>query len=230
VAGLLVILVVGFGPLASRWAPMLGVLAALTMTVANLVALRQREAIGLLAWSSIAQAGWVVAPLAAAGWDNEAARRASLVYLASYAAMTLATFTAVALVGRARATVGGGLALADFRGLARTEPLTAGLLVFALACLAGLPPGLVGLFAKLAAFSPVVGAGTMWLAVIMALNVALALAYYLRWAAAVFARPEGGVQPVSFRLSIPDGVAIGLTLTATVALSAAPTLVFRMVG
>ncbi len=230
VAGILLVLVVGFAPLASRWAPLLAVVAAVTMTVANLVALRQREAIGLLAWSSIAQAGWVVAPLAAAGWDSEAARRASVVYLVCYAAMTLATFTAVTLVGRARTTVGGGLALSDFHGLARTEPLTAGLLVFALACLAGLPPGLVGLFAKLAAFSPVVGGGQVWLAVIMALNVALALAYYLRWAAMVFARPEGGVEPISFRLSIPDGVAVGLTLTAIVVLSAAPTLVFHLVG
>ncbi len=66
-AGLVLILIVGFRPYTDVWGPILAVLAALTMTVGNLVALRQHRAVRLLAWSSIAQAGYMLAPLGAAG-------------------------------------------------------------------------------------------------------------------------------------------------------------------
>lgn len=240
-AGVLLVLTTAFAPLAGRWALPMGVLAALTMTVGNVVALRQRQAVALLAWSSIAHAGWVVAPLAAAGWSLPEASRASLVYLLAYVVMTLAVFTVVSIVARARSQAGqgAGLALEDFAGLTRAHPLAAASLVFALACLAGLPPGLVGLFAKLGVFSPVVASGQMWLSVVLALNVVIALAYYLRWAAVVFtsrthvtSAPEGGHErnASGHRLNGAERAALLLTLAAAIVFSVAPTVLYRLVG
>lgn len=225
-AGLLLLLTFGFAPYAEVWAPLLAGLAAVTMTVGNLVALRQTDAVRVLAWSSIAQSGFILAPLAAGAGNLLSARSATLAYLLAYAVMNLAAFTVVAVVGRYRPR----LAVRDFRGLARTEPLTAAALAFALACLAGLPPGLLGLFAKVAVFGPPIEVGSIWLAVIMAVNVAIGLAYYLPWAASLWARPDVDAPPPSYRLSVPDGLALGATFAATVGLSVLPLGIFGSAG
>ncbi len=225
-AGLLLVLTHAFAPYAATWAPLLAALAALTMTVGNLAALRQTEAVRLLAWSSVAQSGFILAPLAAGAAHPGPARAATLAYLLAYAAMNLTAFTVVAVVGRHRP----GLLVRDYRGLARTEPLTAAALAFALACLAGLPPGLLGLFAKVAVFGPPVAAGATWLAVVMAVNVAIGLAYYLPWAASLWARPDPSAPPPSYRLSVPDGLALGASFAAVVTLSILPLGVFGSTG
>jgi NADH-quinone oxidoreductase subunit N len=141
----------------------------------------------------------------------------------AYGVMNLGAFSVVTLVGRHRPAN----LLADYRGLARTEPLTAFALAFALACLAGLPPGLLGLFAKVVVFRAPVDQGVGWLAVVMAVNVVIGLAYYLKWAASLYGRPEPGAHPPSYRISWSDGIAVGVTLGAAVWLSVAPGLVLR---
>src|SRR4051794_10385880 len=222
--GLAVLLTQGFAPYADVWAPAVAVLAALSMTVGNLVALRQRQAVRLLAWSSIAQSGYMLVPLGAAGkGDVAGVLPATVAYVLAYAVMNLGAFSVVTLVGRHRPAN----LLADYRGLARTEPLTAFALAFALACLAGLPPGLLGLFAKVVVFRAPVDQGVGWLAVVMAVNVAIGLAYYLKWAASLYVRPEPGAHPPSYRISWSDGIAVGVTLGAAVWLSVAPGLVLR---
>lgn len=218
VVGLVLVLAVAFPAYADRWAPALAVVAALTMTVGNLVALRQRHAVRLLAWSSVAQSGYVLLPLGTAGHDLGRAVDATVAYLLAYAAMNLLAFGVVVLVGRHRPAQ----RLADYRGLWRTEPLTAFGLALALACLAGLPPGLLGLFAKVVVFQAPVAAGSAWLAIVMAVNVVIGLVYYLAWAALLVATPERGAVPPSYRISVPDGLAVGAALGATVALSVAP--------
>ena len=89
-------------------------------------------------------------------------------------------------------------------------------LAFALACLAGLPPGLLGLFAKVVVFQAPVEQGTGWLAVVMAVNVVIGLYYYLAWAASLYGRAGGdgapALRPPSYRISWSDGTAIGITL------------------
>jgi NADH-quinone oxidoreductase subunit N len=137
--------------------------------------------------------------------------------------MNLAAFAVVTLVGRHRETN----LLADYRALGRTEPLTAFALAFALACLAGLPPGLLGLFAKVVVFQVPVDQGAGWLAVVMAVNVVIGLYYYLAWAAALYARPAEDARPPSYRISWSDGVAIGMTLGAAVWLSVLPDPILR---
>ena len=187
-AGLILVLTVAFGPLRNVWGPVVAVLAAVTMTAGNLVALRQKTAMRLLAWSSIAQAGYMLAPLGVAA-GTPALREltaATVGYVAIYAAMNLGVFAVVSFVGW-RGRYGGGL-IEDYRGMVRDHPAAAIALAFFLACLAGLPPGLAGLFAKIVVFRGVLAGGYGWLAVIMAVNTVLGLYYYLAWASRLFAQ------------------------------------------
>ncbi|MDQ1620285.1 MAG: NADH-quinone oxidoreductase subunit [Actinomycetota bacterium] len=230
--GLALLVTQGFAPYADVWAPVVAVLAALTMTVGNLVALRQRHAVRLLAWSSIAQSGYILVPLGAAGkGDIDRVLPATVAYVLAYAVMNLGAFAVVTLVGRHRRAN----RLEDYRGLGRTEPLTAFALAFALACLAGLPPGLLGLFAKVVVFQAPVEQGTGWLAVVMAINVVIGLYYYLAWAATLYVSPGRDMaaqqaRPPSYRISWSDGVAIGITLGAALWLSVVPRMVLEALG
>ncbi len=225
--GLALLLTRGFAPYADIWGPTLAVLAALTMTVGNLAALRQTRAVRLLAWSSVAQSGYMLVPLGAAGVGHvDDVLPATVAYVLAYAVMNLGAFAVVTLVGRHRPAN----TLEDYRGLMRTEPLTAAALAFALACLAGLPPGLLGLFAKVVVFRAPVDRGVGWLAVVMAVNVALGLFYYLAWAARLFTRPESARRPPSYRISWSDGLAIGITLGAALWFSVAPGVLLRWPG
>ncbi|MFF0967572.1 NADH-quinone oxidoreductase subunit N [Streptomyces sp. NPDC003703] len=229
--GLILVTVVAFPSYADVWGPALAALAALTMTVGNAGALRQSAtraygAVRLLAWSSVGQAGYLLVPLAAAGYtdDPRGTVGSTVAYALMYAAVNLGAFAVAALVGRARP----GNRLADYRGLYAAHPVCALLLAFFLLCLAGLPPGVIGLFAKVTVFSAAVGAGLGWLAVLMAVNVVVALYYYLRWTALLFRAPEG--EPVRHRVPAPLTAALALTGVLGVALSGAPQLVLRFAG
>ncbi|MEU6403620.1 NADH-quinone oxidoreductase subunit N [Streptomyces sp. NPDC046985] len=226
--GLILVTVVAFPSYADVWGPALAVLAALTMTVGNVGALRQRgtraySAVRLLAWSSVGQAGYLLAPIAAAGYAEHPQRAvgSTVAYALMYAAVNLGAFAVAALVGRARP----GNRVADYRGLYAAHPLAALLLAFFLLCLAGLPPGVIGLFAKVTVFSAAVDAGLGWLAAVMAVNVVIALFYYLQWTALLFRAPEG--EPVRRRVPAPLTAALTLTGLLGVALSGAPQLVLR---
>ncbi|MFJ2906030.1 NADH-quinone oxidoreductase subunit N [Streptomyces sp. NPDC087212] len=226
--GLILVTVVAFPSYADVWGPALAVLAALTMTVGNAGALRQRttraySAVRLLAWSSVGQAGYLLVPIAAAASSGDADHSigSTLAYALMYAAVNLGTFAVAALVGRTHATN----RVADYRGLYATNPVAALLLAFFLLCLAGLPPGIIGLFAKVTVFSAAVDAGLGWLAVVMAVNVVIALFYYLRWTALLFSIPEG--EPHKHRFPAPLTAALALTGAVGIALSGAPQLILR---
>ncbi|MEU7989096.1 NADH-quinone oxidoreductase subunit N [Streptosporangium canum] len=178
-AGLILILVAALRGQIAVWAPLVAIIAALTMTVGNLLALRQRHAVRLLAWSSVAQSGYILAPL---GVRDDEAASASIAYLVFYAAMNLGAFAVVMLVSR-RGARGG---LDDYRGLAFRNPAAGLALAFFLICLAGLPPGLAGLFAKVVVFRELVDGGGAWLALVMAANTVVGLYYYVAWAARIF--------------------------------------------
>ena len=226
--GLALLLTEGFGPYVERWAPAVALVAAVTMTVGNLAALRQTSAVRLLAWSSVAQSGYMLVPLgSAAAGEIDTVLPATVAYVLAYAVMNLGAFSVVTLVGRHRLANH----LADYRGLGRTEPLSAFALAFALACLAGLPPGLLGLFAKIVVFRAPVDQGVGWLALVMAVNVVVGLYYYLAWAASMYAgragEPADNSAPPTYRISWSDGVAIGMTLGAALTLSVVPDTILR---
>lgn len=172
----------------------LAVVALASMTLGNLVALAADDPVRLLAWSTVAQGGWVLLPVAVLGPEGIAA---AVTYLLVYAAATLAVFAVAAAVHSGQEGAG-ERTLAAYRGLGRSRPLLAGALGLGLLTLAGLPPGIAGLFAKIVALRPVVGAG-YWLVVAVAvLNVVVGVAVYLRWLLVlVVAGPTPGAEPAA---------------------------------
>lgn len=227
-AGLILVLVGALSGRAGTWAPIVAVLSALTMSVGNLLAMRQRSAVRLLAWSSVAQSGYILAPLAVItaggvsapeGVSAMSGASASVAYLIIYAAMNLGAFAVVMLVSR----VNERNELDDYRGLAFRSPVAAVALAFCLICLAGLPPGLAGLFAKVVVFREIVGGGMGWLAVVMAVNTVIGLYYYIVWTARLFTpEPVAGVR---MRFSA-TWVAVGLAVVVAVVFSVVPQVVF----
>jgi NADH-quinone oxidoreductase subunit N len=215
--GMMLVLGLAMPSFADVWAPVVAVMAALTMTVGNVLALRQQNAVRLLAWSSVAQAGYILVPFGAAAASRDALA-ASMGYLAIYAVVNLGAFAVAAVVGtrypRQRLT--------DYRGLIRQEPGAGWPLAFALLALAGLPPGIVGLFAKVVVFESAARPVT-WLAVVMAVNVAIGLVYYARWLRELFL-PSDVEDGSTYDVPNGVGVAIGMTVTAGVLFSVFPGL------
>jgi NADH-quinone oxidoreductase subunit N len=192
VVAVLYVVVIGLRPWLDVVGPALAGFAVLTMTVGNLVALRQRRMVRLLAWSSVAQAGYILAPLGgfavATGRTADAlalAVTATVAYTIFYVMMELAAFGSV-IVLRGGADSG---AIEDYRGAARRAPLVGAAFTLALVGLAGLPPGLAGLFAKVAVVRSLLGGGAGALAVIVAVNAVIGLAYYIPVATRLYAGP-----------------------------------------
>jgi NADH-quinone oxidoreductase subunit N len=214
----------------------IGVLAALSMTLGNLMALRQDDVVRLLAWSTVAQAGWVVMPLVSV---SALGIGASATYLLAYVIGTLVAFAVVAVTLRERAD---GRTLTAYDGLWHRKPWRAGALVLALTSLAGLPPGIIGLVGKVVALRPVVAEGWVWLAVIAAVNAVIGVAVYLRWLRGVITAPDrsaaaGAAAGAPAAEAAPDverrRVAVaGLVVAAAVlvVVSVQPDLVLRLLG
>ena len=224
-AAVVLVLAVGAPTRAADWAAPVGVLAVVTMTVGNLVALRQRTAVRLLAWSTVAQAGWVVLPLAGAvgaGRITDAVS-ASLGYLFAYVVASLAAFAVVVRVAEQHPD-GVRHGLDAYAGLWRRRPVLALMLGFALLALAGLPPGVMGVVAKVVALLPVVGVQAWGLVAVAVINVVLGVAVYLRWAARLVQVSDvppapATTTPVSHRLALALGAG------GTIVLSVLPQLV-----
>ncbi|TDD76525.1 NADH-quinone oxidoreductase subunit N [Actinomadura rubrisoli] len=231
-AGLAIVLALGFPAYAHVWGPLVAVLAAITMTLGNLLALRQRTAIRLLAWSSVAQSGYMLAPLSVGTHRLPEAVAATTAYVALYAVMNLGAF-AVVTGFRNRAPGGDERAaiwdtLDDYRGLARRSPAVAAALAFFLICLAGLPPGVMGLFAKVVVFRAAVAGDVTWLAVVMAVNTVIGLYYYLAWAARLFTPSPGPSYDAA--PGLPVRAAIAATAAGAAVLSVAPQIVLQTVS
>ncbi|MGC4817786.1 NADH-quinone oxidoreductase subunit N [Micromonospora sp. DT63] len=218
---------------ADQTGPVLALLAVLTMTVGNLVALRQRRTVRLLAWSSVAQAGYILAPLGAlalaagrTGEARSAAYAAAVAYTVFFVVLELAAFAGVTAL---RPVGADGGTLDDLRGAARRHPWRGAALGLALVGLAGLPPGLAGLFAKVTVVRSLLDGGAAWLALVVALNAVIGLAYYLRVTAALWAptATSRGAAP-----AVPlGGVVAAVLAVATVAavvLGFAPQLVLDL--
>jgi NADH-quinone oxidoreductase subunit N len=226
---LLQLVFVGFVDLEEVWGPLFWVLAALTMTVGNLIALRQTNIVRLLAYSSVAQAGYILVPLAVAGENAKAmssAQTASIVYLLIYAAMNLGAFAVVIAV--ARKTRSGEIS--SYGGLLNYAPgLTLVMTVF-LFSLAGIPP-LGGWFAKFYIFRAALDAGTasaVVLAVIAGVNSVIALFYYAAIAKEMWMNPvpDDDRTPVSVPPAL--AAALGLTTIVVVAIGVYPQAFARL--
>jgi NADH-quinone oxidoreductase subunit N len=219
---------VGFFDQKDVWQPMFWVLAVLTMTVGNLIALRQTNIVRLFAYSSVAQAGYMLAPLAVAG-DGTArvqSLSATIVYILIYAAMNLGAFAIIITV--ARKTRSGEIE--SFNGLFEYAPGLTVLMTAFLFALAGIPP-LAGWFAKFQVFYATANAGSAAgyvMAVVIGVNSVIALVYYARVAQAMWMAevPDGDRTPIR----VPPSLAGALTICiiGTIAVGFYPQLVGRV--
>jgi NADH-quinone oxidoreductase subunit N len=189
------------------WVWVLAILSALTMTVGNLAALRQTNLKRLLAYSSIAHAGYLLVGVAA---GSSLGASAVLFYLLAYTLMNVGAFAVVIAVGRWDTTTEKDVTLDSLAGLAyRKRWLAAAMALFMLS-LAGVPP-LIGFLAKFYIFSAAVQAGLTWLAVIGVINSVVSAYYYLRVVAMMFmhegqpAAAQG--MPVCVALQVGVGIA-----------------------
>jgi len=225
--GVVALLALWRGPLPPRPTGLvLLVVAAATMTVGNLGALRQTRTVRLLAWSSVAQAGYIIAPLAVLGVVADGptlavAASAAIAYALFFVVLEFVAFAAVTAV---RAPGAGGGLLSELTGVARRRPLVGAALALALIGLAGLPPGLAGLFAKVGVVRALVAGHLTWLAVLVALNAVVGLAYYLPLVARIYrvASPAAD-QPSTAR---PVAVALAVASITAIVVGFAPQWVF----
>jgi NADH-quinone oxidoreductase subunit N len=210
---LLQLVIIGFAGQTDVVRPLMWVLSALSMTIGNVVALRQTNLVRMLAYSGISQAGFMLAPLAVVGQIGSDTLTAVVTYLVIYAAMNLGAFTVVMAVARKT----GSAEISTFGGLLNYAPGLAVLMSVFLFALAGIPP-LGGWLAKFVAFRAVVGADTGWayaLAVVMAVNSVIALAYYANVAKEMWMNPapDGDETPVRVPVSLSAALAITGVLT-----------------
>jgi len=188
-AAMLRVLIVAFGPLQGEWGFLLYYLAIATMVFGNFGALVQTSIKRLLAYSSIAHAGYLLVGVSAVLRSPEEGVGAVLFYLLAYTVMTVGAFAVVAHVSRGRADAD---ALDAYRGLARRHPWLAAALALFLVSMAGLPP-LVGFVGKFALFAAAVKAQLVQLAVIGILTSAVSVYYYIRVIYLMYmTRPEDG--------------------------------------
>ena len=163
----------GLDPMIADWAPVLWWIAAATMVVGTVVGVAQTSLKRMLAYSSIAHGGYILAALVA---GNDVGKAAILFYLAAYALTNLGAFGIMALLGsKDRANDD----LRDYAGLWHTHPVLAGLMTFFLLSLGGFPPT-AGFIAKWYVFSAAIGAGYYGLAIIGVLSSVVSVFFYLR--------------------------------------------------
>lgn len=200
------------------WGMALGILAVLTMTLGNLVALRQSSLKRLLAYSSIAHAGYLLVGLATA---TPAGIDAALYYLIAYAFMNMGAFAVVILLERQGEMDADGNRL---KGLAKRHPQVALLMSVFMFSLAGVPP-FAGFFAKFFVFAAAVQGGYSWLAAVAMLNSAIGAWYYLRIIVDMyFAEPSDETRIEAQQASIPVAMTLGIAAVFTVALGVLPWL------
>jgi NADH-quinone oxidoreductase subunit N len=204
--------------------PLMWVLAAASMTVGNLIALRQTNVVRMLAYSGIAQAGFMLAPFAVIGGGNATrALEGVTSYLVIYASMNLAAFAVVIAIARKTASA----ELSSYGGMFQYAPGLTVVMTIALTSLAGIPP-MGGWYAKFAVFRALLGAESGWgtgLAVVVAVNSVIAFYYYgLVLKQMWFTDPPFGDRtPVRVPVSLV--AALGLTTVATMAFGVFPGLV-----
>ncbi|MCX8118831.1 MAG: NADH-quinone oxidoreductase subunit N [Desulfobacterota bacterium] len=172
-SALLRVFFTGLGEFRTDWTAILWLLAALTMTVGNLLAISQSNIKRMLAYSSIAHAGYILVAFVA---GNPSGTAGILFYLMAYAFMNLGAFTCVILLGKKGEE---NTQITDYAGIGFKYPLLAASLTIFLLSMAGIPP-LGGFMAKFYVFSAAVEAKFYWLTVIGVLNSALSVYYYLR--------------------------------------------------
>jgi NADH-quinone oxidoreductase subunit N len=179
------------------WAPLLAALATLTIIVGNVGAIGQSSLKRMLAWSSVAQAGYLLAGIVV---GTRFGAEAVVFYLCAYLVMNAAAFAVI--VARER-TSGRGDDITAVEGLGQSDPLLAASLTVAMLSLAGIP-ATIGFIGKINLISASVDGSYTWLGVVIVVGSVISLAYYMRVVAAIWMKREPSSQP--------DDAAIGSAL------------------
>jgi NADH-quinone oxidoreductase subunit N len=218
-AALAVLLRIAFGAypaLRADWALLLWIMAALSMTIGNLGALRQHNVKRMLAYSSIAHFGYLLVAFTALSRDGIAA---AIFYIAAYAATNVGIFVVVSHVGGYEEKL---FSIGDYRGLGLRSPFLGGAMAFFLLSLIGIP-FTAGFFGKFYVFAAALHSGVLWLTIIGLINSGIAAIYYLRLLTAVYTKPAGGAAiPSTARISLPLLCALLITIFATLILGIFP--------
>ena len=223
-AALLRVFLSAFPGLATEWATVAAVISALTMILGNFAAIAQSNIKRMLAYSSIAHAGYILMGLVAASTARADLRSfavgASLYYLLAYALTNLGAWAVVIAVERAESA---GLKIDDYAGLGWRRPGLALAMALFMLSLTGLPPT-VGLIAKIYVFRAAIDAGYLWLALIGVLTSLVSAYYYLRVVFTMYMQEGEGRA-----LSAPVlNLAVGLTAVATVIFAILPGPLMQM--
>lgn len=199
------IFLVGFGPLASSWIPVLATIAAVTMMLGALAAIVQRDVKRVLAYSSVAHVGYALIGVTSSSREGLSA---TLYYLLTYAVSAVAAFGCVVAIERRRR---GEVALVDLKGMGRTSPVLAGVFGLSLLSLAGIP-ATAGFAGKFAVFRAGVSANLEWLVVVGVVSSVVAAFFYLRLIGAMFLEEpdaDRAWQPV-----LSTGISAGIAAAA----------------
>jgi NADH-quinone oxidoreductase subunit N len=203
------------GTLQINWTQILWVLAVITMIVGNVVAVVQDNIKRMLAYSSIAHAGYITVGMVAGQTDGTSA---ILYYLLAYTFTNLGAFAVVALVGRKGEA---NLSLDDYRGLGRTHPLLALVMSIFMFSLAGIPPT-AGFVGKFAIFGSAIKAGYVWLVVIGVLTSAVSVYYYFRVVMKMYMEvPE--TEPAALHFGPAMILALSITVVGVLYIGVFPT-------
>jgi NADH-quinone oxidoreductase subunit N len=222
-AGLLQLMFVAFLPQAHFWTPVFAALAIATMTIGNLIALQQKQVVRLLAYSGIAQAGYMLLPFALAGHGVDAhAFSADVTYILIYGVMNIGAFGVVIAVSRRSPS----LLISDFAGLRESAPFLMVAMTLFMISLAGVPPS-GGFWAKIFIFNAAIdrgGIGT-WLAAIMVVNSVISIFYYFTIPKQMIF--EAGEDPSPLRVPWLVTAVVGLAAAGIIALFIYPDLLAR---
>ena len=217
------IFMTAFGPIGRVWEPLVWLSALLSMTIGNFAALRQTNVKRLLAYSSIAHAGYVLVALSS---RSDTGTAAAMFYLAAYAFMNIGAFAVVShLSGRGEKFQ----EIDDLSGLAQVQPFTAAMFSIFLLSLIGVPlTG--GFFGKFYIFKAALDSRLIWLTVLGLLNSAVAAFYYLRLLVVIYMRDPAGASKAAEPLTPGFRAALILPALGTLFLGIFPTWVLDFAG
>jgi NADH-quinone oxidoreductase subunit N len=207
-AALLRVSLRALGPVQADWTPLIAAIAFLTMTVGNVTALLQNNLKRMLAYSSIAHAGYILVAVAAGGAEGAAA---AVFYLAVYSFMNLGAFAVLTMMGRGRDE---RVLMSDLGGLGFRQPFLGLAMTIFMISLGGIPPT-AGFMGKIYVFGAAMkDPSLLWLVIAGVLNSVVSVFYYLRVTVALYMKePEG--EPVQVTWGVPVAVALVLALAAT---------------
>ena len=220
-AALIRILMVSFGQVFTLdWQIAVAALAFLTMTGGNIAALAQKDVKRMLAYSSIAHAGYILVGVAAA---SMAGVKAVLFYLMAYAFMNIGAFAVIAVLERREVV---GSAIGDYAGLAKRQPFLALVMALFMFSLTGIPP-FVGFWGKLYVFNAAVEANMSWLAVVGVINSAISAFYYIGVVVQMYMRSPAEAKEAEaaapLNLTGPITITLAVAAIVTVVLGVWPT-------